>query len=64
MKIGYILFVVTCLTFIIVHAQKIEEPLIAILITADDLGYGDVDSFGGNIPDLIAQLDKFSNEDT
>ena len=39
-----------------------DKPLNILLITADDLGYEAVNSFGRDIPNLTPQLDKFANE--
>ena len=43
-------------------AQNKKQPINLLLITADDLGYEAVNSFGRNIPDLTPQMDKFANE--
>lgn len=43
-------------------AQNSKKPLNVILITADDLGYEAVNSFGRAIPNLTPQLDAFAKE--
>jgi N-sulfoglucosamine sulfohydrolase len=43
-------------------AQKSDTPLNVILITADDLGYEAVNSFGRTKLDLTPQLDAFAKE--
>lgn len=60
-----IIFLVFCLYTNVTNevvAQNKEKPLNILLITADDLGYEAVNSFGRNIPDLTPQMDKFANE--
>lgn len=44
------------------QAQKNSNRLNVLLITADDLGYEAVNSFGRNIPNLTPQMDKFAKE--
>lgn len=43
-------------------SQKSKTPLNVILITADDLGYEAVNSFGRDIPNLTPQMDAFAKE--
>lgn len=45
----------------IAYSQS-NKPLNILLITADDLGYEAVNSFGRKIPVLTPQLDKFAKE--
>ncbi len=42
--------------------SQTKEPLNILLITADDLGYEAVKSFGRNIPDLTPNIDKFAEQ--
>lgn len=46
----------------LVCSQNNKKPLNILLITADDLGYEAVNSFGRKIPNLTPQMDKFANE--
>ncbi|MEC3905721.1 sulfatase [Tamlana sp. 2201CG12-4] len=46
----------------LVSCQNKEKPLNVVLITADDLGYEAVNSFGRDIPDITPQMDAFAKE--
>jgi len=57
--------ILTIVTFLIVEfvsCQNNKKPLNVILITADDLGYEAVNTFGRNIPNLTPQMSKFAEE--
>ncbi|PXX21485.1 sulfatase [Arenibacter sp. ARW7G5Y1] len=50
------------LTSISLFSQKATKPLNILLITADDLGYEAVNSFGRSIPDLTPNMVEFAKE--
>ncbi len=59
-KLAFIFFTLTA-----IHQfgySQNDKPLNVILITADDLGYEAVNSFGRDIPNLTPQMDTFANE--
>ncbi len=58
-KIAFLIVVFVSLSS---FSQKNKTPLNVVLITADDLGYEAVNSFGRDIPDLTPQMDKFAKE--